>query len=112
MREVQVSDIVPTNPREQRAGRIGVACELRDRVLIVLLGRRGSRDARAIVLDVGEIGLLDLGFERGGFSVVRIDREEEILAVCEHGVKRRAYDGVIGVDERVVRVETVEREGE
>jgi hypothetical protein len=43
-----------------------------------------------------------------GRAAIRVERKKEVVSALDHGGRHRLRDGVVGIDERVVRLESVE----
>lgn len=84
-----------------------MARELGDGAPVLRRRRVRVLDARQITRKAGEIGGTDLRAE-GGHAVRGIKGEKQIVATGDHGGQDRLHQGIRGIDEDVIGLETIE----
>jgi hypothetical protein len=87
--EIQIRDIILTDPREKPPCRLWIFLEKCDRLTVLGLCCPGMLDAQQIGREPGHILLPDVGPEGGG-APIRIEHEEEIVCAVDH----RGQDGL------------------
>ena len=107
--QVQIPDIVPANPMEQHAGRFWIPLKLGHRFPILGIGCPGAPQTRQVITERSQRTLPDVRAE-GGRAVVRIEREEEVICAFDHHGQHALHQGIVGIDQDVVRLESIEIE--
>ncbi len=102
-------EIIPAHPMKEDAFQLWVFGESGERSVVLGLCRGGLLDACKVSFHLRECFLPDLR-PKGRDTAGRLQRKEEVILVCGHSIQYGLHQRIIGIDQHVVGLKTIELE--